>query len=106
MELLQEQIRSGRYAPDMYKLLANTAEKSGNTSEAYEALGNYYVALGEINTAIKHFEEALIRSKNEKFRELRLKTRIKQLKREMVTNRTSETDTGNYFDKPLPLVTK
>jgi predicted Zn-dependent protease len=86
--------------------LANAEEKSGNDSGAYEALGNYYVALGEINTAIKHFEEALQRVKDNHFRELRLKAMLEKLKREMITNRTSQPDTRNYFDKPVPLVTQ
>lgn len=106
LTVLQEQIRSGRYTPDIYKLLANAQEKSGNNSEAYEALGNYYVALGETNTAIKHFEEALHRVKDNHIRELRLKAVIEKLKHEVITNRTAESDTGNYFDKPVPLVTK
>ncbi|MGD8570106.1 MAG: M48 family metalloprotease [Gammaproteobacteria bacterium] len=106
LNILQDQIRSGRYTPDIYKLLANAEEKSGNDSGAYEALGNYYVALGEINTAIKHFEEALQRVKDNHFRELRLKAMLEKLKREMITNRTSQPDTRNYFDKPVPLVTQ
>ena len=88
--LLENQIRSGRYTPETFKLLANASQKAGKTSEAYEALGNYYLALGEFNTAIKHFEEALQKTGNDNFRELRLKAKIKQLKGDLVSNRTTE----------------
>jgi len=88
--LLENQIRSGRYIPETFKLLANASQKAGRISEAYEALGNYYLYLGEFNTAIKHFEEALQKTSNDSFRELRLEARIKQLKGELVSNRTTE----------------
>ena len=106
MQVLQNQIRSGRYIPENYKMLASAAQKSGNISEAYEALGNYYYALGETNTAIKHFEAALQKTTKDKFRELRLKAMIKQLKGELVTNQSSDPKSGNYFDKPVPIVTQ
>lgn len=106
MRVLQEQIRSGRYTPENYKLLASAAQKSGHISEAYEALGNYYFALGETNTAIKHFEAALEKTAQDKYRELRLRARIKQLKEEMVINQSSEQKPGKYFDKPVSLVTQ
>ncbi len=90
IQLLENQIRSGRYDAKTFKLLANASQKAGRTSEAYEALGNYYLSLGEFNTAIKHFEEALQKTSNDSFRELRLKAKIKQLKGELVSNRTTE----------------
>ena len=88
--LLENQIRSGRFIPETFKLLANAEQKAGRTSEAYEALGNYYLYMGEINTSIKHFEEALQKTNNDSFRELRLKAIIKQLKGDLVSNRTTE----------------
>jgi len=89
IHVLENQIRSGRYNSGAYKLLATAWQKAGHQSEAYEALGNYYQSLGEINTAINHFEEALKKSGKDEFRELRLKAKIKQLKGELISNRTT-----------------
>ncbi|HEY5602449.1 MAG TPA: M48 family metalloprotease [Gammaproteobacteria bacterium] len=90
IHILENQIRSGRYKPETFKLLANAAQKAGRNSEAYEALGNYYKALGEFNTAINHFEEALKETGNNQFRELRLKAVIKQIKGELASYRTTQ----------------
>jgi len=89
IHVLENQIRSGRYNPGAYKLLATAWQKAGHQSEAYEALGNYYQSLGEFNTAINHFEEALKKTGKDEFRELRLKAKIKQLKGELISNRTT-----------------
>ncbi|WP_455221132.1 M48 family metalloprotease [Kaarinaea lacus] len=89
IHVLENQIRSGRYNPETYKLLATAWQKSGHQSEAYEALGNYYQSLGEFNTAINHFEEALKKTGTDEFRELRLKAIIKHLKGELISNRTT-----------------
>ena len=88
--LLQHLIRSGNYIPEAYKLLAKAEKQSGHESEAYEAMGDYYYALREINPAIKHFEQALGKLGNDNFRELQLKARISQLKAELLKMRTSE----------------
>jgi len=90
MDALQNLIRSGRYTPDTYKLFATAAKNTGKDSDAYEAMGNYYYELGEINTAISHFEEALTKADNDNFRELRLKARISQLKGELLKMRTEQ----------------
>jgi predicted Zn-dependent protease len=89
IHVLEKQIRSGRYVPETFKLLASARQKAGQQSEAYEALGNYYQSLGEFNTAINHFEEALKETGDNQFRELRLKAVIKQLKGELTSNRTT-----------------
>jgi predicted Zn-dependent protease len=88
IHILENQIRSGRYNAEIFKLLASAAQKAGRPSEAYEALGNYHKSLGDFNTAINHFEEALKETGNEHIRELRLKAIIKQLKDELISNRT------------------
>lgn len=89
IRVLENQIRTGRYNADTYKLLASSRQKAGHKSEAYEALGNYYLSLGEFNTAINHFEEALKETADNQFRELRLKAIIKQLKGNLISNRTA-----------------
>ena len=88
--LLLNLIRSGNYTPETYKLLAKAEKQSGRESHAYEAMGDYYYALREIDSAIKHFEEALKKISNDSFRELQLKTRISQLKAELLKMRTDQ----------------
>jgi predicted Zn-dependent protease len=88
IHILENQIRSGRYNAETFKLLASAAQKAGRPSDAYEALGNYHKFLGDFNTAINHFEEALRETGNDQIRELRLKAIIKQLKDELISNRT------------------
>ena len=89
IRILENQIRTGRYNAETFKLLASARQKAGHKSEAYEALGNYYQSLGEFNTAINHFEEALKESGDNQFRELRLKAIIKQLKGNLISNHTA-----------------
>ena len=98
---LQNLIRSNHFKPFTYKLLATAAQQADHNSEAYEALGEYYYELGDINIAIKHYEAALEKSDKEKTRELRLKAKIAQLKKELLKIRTEPQNTRNYFDKPL-----
>lgn len=88
--LLQKQIRSGLYTAETYKLLAKAEKQSGYESQAYEAMGDYYYALREINSAINHFEQALKKNSDGNFRELQLKGRISQLKAELLKLRTDE----------------
>lgn len=89
IRVLENQIRTGRYEAETFKLLASARQKAGHKSEAYEALGNYYQSLGEFNTAINHFEEALKETGDNQFRELRLKAIIKQLKGDLISNHTA-----------------
>jgi len=98
---LQKLIRANHFKPFTYKLLATAAQQAGNNSEAYEALGEYYNELGDIDIAIKHFEAALEKSDKEKTRDLRLKAKIAQLKKELLKIRTEPQNSRNYFDKPL-----
>ena len=98
---LQNLIRANHFRPATYKLLATASQQAGRNSEAYEALGEYYYELGDINIAIKHFEAALENSDNDKIRNLRLKAKIAQLKKELLKIRTEPQNSRNYFDKPL-----
>jgi len=98
---LESLIKSERQQPSTYKLLASAAQQAGKDSEAYEALGEYYYEVGDINIAIKHFEAALEKSDKENIRELRLKAKISQLKSELLKLRTEEQKSRNNFDKPL-----
>ena len=90
LTLLQNLIRSGNYTPETYKLLAKAEKESGHESKAYEALGNYHYALREINSSIKHFEQALDKIGNDNFREIQLKAKISQLKVELLKIRTDQ----------------
>ena len=90
LRLLQNLVRSGHYTPETYKLLAKAEKQSGRESHAYEAMGNYYYALREINSSIKHFEQALEKTQSDNFRELQLKARISRLKEELLKIRTSQ----------------
>jgi predicted Zn-dependent protease len=90
LKLLQNLIRSEHYTPETYKLLAKAEKQSGRESFAYEAMGNYYYALREINSSINHFEQALKQNGDDNFREIQLKARISQLKTELLKLRTSQ----------------
>lgn len=89
-ELLQNLIRSGNYIPEAYKLLAKAEKQTGNESQAYEAMGDYYFSLREFNPAIKLFEQALEKIGKDNFRELQLQARISQLKAELLKMRTDQ----------------
>jgi len=100
-DALQNLIRANHFRPTTYKLLATASQQAGHSSEAYEALGEYYYEVGDINIAIKHFEAALENSDKEKIRDLRLKAKIAQLKSELLKIRTEPQNSRNNFDKPL-----
>jgi len=90
MQVLQHQIRSRPVTPEIYKTFAMAAQQAGFAADAYESLANYHYEYGEINTAIKHLEEALQQQNIDEYRALRFKARLKELKQDVINKQTTQ----------------
>ncbi|NOZ54733.1 MAG: M48 family metallopeptidase [Gammaproteobacteria bacterium] len=90
MQALQQQIRSHPDTPEIYKTFAMAAQQAGFAGDAYESLANYYYEYGEINTSIKHLEEALQQPNIDEYRALKFKARLKELKQEVVNKHATK----------------
>jgi len=90
MQVLQQQIRSRPITPEIHKTFAMAAQQAGFAADAYESLANYHYEYGEINTAIKHLEEALQQKNIDEYRALRFKARLKELKQSMINKQTTQ----------------
>jgi predicted Zn-dependent protease len=90
MQLLEQQLRLPAAPVEYYRLHAQAAQVAGFPSESYESLGEYYYRLGNFHSAIKQFEYALKENNNNRFRELKLKARIQEIKTQVLNNQPSK----------------
>jgi predicted Zn-dependent protease len=96
MQLLEQRLRAPSSPVDYYKLYAQAAQTAGFQSEAFESLGEYYYRLGNYHSAIKQFEYSLKENNNNnnnKFRELKLKARIQEIKAQVLNNQPDKDST-------------
>lgn len=94
MQLLEKQIRLPASPPEYYKLHAEAAQHAGLSSEAFESLGEYYFRLGNFYTSIKQFEYALKETEKNKFRELKLKARLEEIKKQALNMQPEKDSTA------------
>jgi len=98
MQLLEKEIRNNSSAPpEFYKLFAEAAQKTGQTSEAFEALGEYQYRLDNLHTAIKQFQQALKENNNDEIRELKLKARIEEIKKQVLETQSAKNTTNEKY---------
>ena len=86
MQLLEKQTRLPGAPPEYYKLYAEAAQQNGLNSEVFEYLGEYYYRIGNLHTAINQFEQALKENNDNQYRELKLKARIEEVKKQVLNN--------------------
>jgi predicted Zn-dependent protease len=94
MQLLEKQLRQPTPPVEYFKLYAQAAQLAGFSSESAESLGEYYYRLGNLHLAIKQFEYALKENNNNRFRELKLKARIQEIKTQVLNNQPSKESTS------------
>ncbi|MDH5433869.1 MAG: M48 family metalloprotease [Gammaproteobacteria bacterium] len=79
-ELLLSNIHMTQHAPYLLNLLAESQEKSGHFSEAYETAGNYLLAMGDLNGAKAQFEQALYSNTADPYSRSRINAQIINIK--------------------------
>ncbi|MGD8594114.1 MAG: M48 family metalloprotease [Gammaproteobacteria bacterium] len=90
MQLLEKQMREPAPPPEYFKLHAEAAQHAGLLSESLESLGEYNYRLGDYHLAIKQFERALKENNNNQIRELKLKARIEEIKKQVLNNQPTK----------------
>jgi predicted Zn-dependent protease len=93
MQLLEKPLREPTPPVEYFKLYAEAAQIAGYSSESAESLGEYYYRLGNLHLAIKQFEYALKENNNNRFRELKLKARIQEIKTQVLNNQPDKEST-------------
>ncbi len=84
-KLLKEQIRYNPTNPLLYELLAKAEKRAGFSSAAYQALAEHDYLFGRIHLAIDHLRMARRQIDNNKLSKSRIDARMKELKREILT---------------------
>lgn len=84
-KLLKEQIRYNPANPLLYELLAKAEKRAGFSSAAYQALAEHDYLFGRIHLAIDHLRMARRQSDNNKLSKTRIEARLKELKKEILT---------------------
>ena len=101
MQVLEREIRNTEAPAEFYKLYAEAAQQAGYTSEAFEALGEYQYRLDNLHTAIKQFQQALKENKKSDIRELKLKARIDEIKKQVLETQSANNSTKEKLNSHI-----
>jgi predicted Zn-dependent protease len=84
LDSLKTAIRKHPEAHYLYQSYANAASKLGKKAEAYRALAEYHVALGNLRQAVEHLTQAISAGTLDKYDQLSAEARQKELKAEVL----------------------
>lgn len=84
-EFLQSTLRQHPEQTFLYQTYAKAASKIGENAEAYRALGEQQFHLGNVHQAIEYLEQALKAGKLDKYEQISIEARLKDLKSEALS---------------------